>query len=110
MRKITLWDIVVNSTDIKPDEIQKNLFFWTDGDPCPQPYQLNSTLLEPCIYLQGYDYFEGSEVAYIYACIFLGFVPLICAAAGYGVVKLQNKRRRQLKIRFALENYNVFPN
>lgn len=30
--------------------------------------------------------------------MFLGFVPILCAAAGYGVVKLQNRRRRRLKI------------
>jgi dual oxidase len=37
---------------------------------------------------------QGSELAYIYACLFLGFVPIVCAGAGYGVVKLQNRRRR----------------
>lgn len=36
-------------------------------------------------------------MVYIYACVFLGFVPILCAGAGYGVVKLQNKRRRRLK-------------
>lgn len=35
---------------------------------------------------------------YIYACVFLGFVPILCAGAGYGLVKLQNRRRRRLKI------------
>lgn len=38
-------------------------------------------------------------MVYIYACVFLGFVPILCAAAGYGVVKLQNRRRRRLKIK-----------
>jgi dual oxidase len=38
--------------------------------------------------------FHGSELAYIYACVFLGFVPIVCAGAGYGVVKLENRRRR----------------
>lgn len=36
---------------------------------------------------------------YIYACLFLGFVPILCAGAGYGVVKLQNRRRRRLRTR-----------
>lgn len=101
LRKITLWDIIVNATDINPDEIQKNVFFFKDGDPCPQPEQLNATKLEPCSYLEGYDYFSGSELAFIYACVFLGFVPILCAVAGYGVVKLQNSKRRKLKIRQA---------
>ena len=43
--------------------------------------------------------FQGNELVYIYACIFLGFVPILCAGAGYGVVKLQNRRRRRLKIK-----------
>lgn len=99
LRKITLWDIIVNSTNINPSDIQRNVFIFQDGDPCPQPLQLNATELEPCSYLQGYDYFSGSELAFIYACVFLGFVPILCAFAGYGVVKLQNSKRRKLKIR-----------
>lgn len=99
LRKITLWDIIVNSTNINPSDIQRNVFTFQDGDPCPQPLQLNATELEPCSYLQGYDYFSGSELAFIYACVFLGFVPILCAFAGYGVVKLQNSKRRKLKIR-----------
>lgn len=35
---------------------------------------------------------------YVYACVFLGFIPVLCACAGYGLVKLQNRRRRRLKI------------
>ncbi|CAG2066444.1 unnamed protein product, partial [Timema podura] len=98
IRNIHLYDIIVNCTDIKPKEVQKNVFFWRKGDPCPQPLQLNNSLLEPCKYLRGFDYFEGSELVYIYACVFLGFVPIVCAGAGYGVVKLQNRRRRRLKM------------
>ncbi|XP_063236450.1 dual oxidase [Bacillus rossius redtenbacheri] len=99
IRGVRLRDVIVNCTDISPDEIQESVFFWRDGDPCPQPVQLNNSLLEPCKYLKGYDYFEGSELVYIYACVFLGFVPIVCACAGYGVVKLQNRRRRRLKAR-----------
>lgn len=117
LRKVSLWDIIVNSTKIHPNSIQQNVFFWNEGDPCPQPMQLNTSLLEPCKHLSGYDYFEviilktqqknfnnyfseqGNELVYIYACVFLGFVPILCAGAAYGVVKLQNKRRRRLKIK-----------
>lgn len=99
IRKITLWDVIVNSTDIDPDDVQHNVFQWHDGDPCPQPLQLNATELGPCKFLPGYDYFSGSELAFIYACVFLGFVPILCASAGYGVVKLQNSKRRKLKIK-----------
>ncbi|XP_073969944.1 dual oxidase isoform X3 [Rhodnius prolixus] len=99
IKQVTLWDVIVNATDIEPDSLQKDVFFWSEGDPCPQPAMLNASVLEPCSYLKGYDYFEGSELAYVYACVFLGFVPLVTAGAGYGVVKLQNRRRRQLRMR-----------
>ncbi|XP_046679008.1 dual oxidase isoform X1 [Homalodisca vitripennis] len=98
LRQITMWDILLNATDIQPGELQRDVFFFAEGDPCPQPFQLNTSQLEPCSYLKGYDYFEGSELAYIYACVFLGFVPLVCGGAGYGVIKLQNRRRRQLRM------------
>lgn len=31
IRKITLWDILVNASDIEPDAIQRNVFVWTEG-------------------------------------------------------------------------------
>lgn len=58
IRQVRLYDVIINSTDVKPGEIQKHVFFWVKGDPCPQPVQLNTSLLEPCRHLQGYDYFE----------------------------------------------------
>lgn len=53
-----MYDVIVNATDIQPDELQENVFFWAEGDPCPQPAQLKASDLEPCSYLKGYDYFE----------------------------------------------------
>lgn len=44
-------------------------------------------------------FFQGNELVYIYTCVFLAFIPILCGAAAYGVVKLQNRKRRQLKIR-----------
>jgi dual oxidase len=41
--------------------------------------------------------FQGSEVAYIYGCIVLCFVPLLAILGAYGVVKLMNARRRKMK-------------
>ncbi|KRT82556.1 peroxidase, partial [Oryctes borbonicus] len=99
IRRIKLYDVIVNCTNIREGHLQKNVFFWVTGDVCPQPEQLNASSLKPCNYLKGYDYFEGNEVVYIYSCVFLGFVPILCAGAGYGVVKLQNRRRRRLKIK-----------
>lgn len=45
-----------------------------------------------------YFFFQGSELVYIYVCVFLCFIPVLCAGAGYGVIKVQNRKRRRLKI------------
>ena len=58
LRKVRLWDIIVNATDVDSTEVQHDVFFWKPDDPCPQPLQLNTSLLEPCQFLKGYDYFE----------------------------------------------------
>ncbi len=70
-----------------------------------------------CEYLRGYDSFQvhettqsvndlridfflqrqGSEAAYIYGIIYLAFFPVFCVCAGYGVIKLNNGRRRRAK-------------
>lgn len=60
IRKVRLWDIVTNTTSISPDAVQKNMFVWMKDDPCPQPFQLNSSMLESCMPLQRHDYFEVS--------------------------------------------------
>lgn len=99
IRKTTFTDVIRSTMNISEGEIQKNVFFFREGDPCPQPSQLNASTLTPCNFLAGYDYFAGSEVPYIYGCLLLAFVPIIAAGAGYGVVKLQNSKRRRLKAR-----------
>lgn len=42
---------------------------------------------------------QGSELVYFYACIFLFLIPLLCAGAGYCVVKLQNERKRKFRMK-----------
>lgn len=99
IRKITMWDIIVNGSSIDGSEVQRKVFVWNDGDPCPQPSQLNASDLEPCNNLGGYDYFSGSELPFVYSCVFLAFVPILCVAAAYGIIKMQNSKRRRLKLK-----------
>lgn len=49
--------------------------------------------------LSFYLFAQGSELAYLYACVFLGLVPLLCAGAGYFVVKLQDERKRKFRMK-----------
>ena len=50
-----------------------------------------------CCIVSGYDYFQGSEVPYIFGCIIIIFIPLALACSAYGVVKIMNSRRRKIR-------------
>uniref|UniRef100_A0AC35FZC6 NAD(P)H oxidase (H2O2-forming) n=1 Tax=Panagrolaimus sp. PS1159 TaxID=55785 RepID=A0AC35FZC6_9BILA len=58
---ITLRDIISQTTSISPSEIQENVFFWQEGDPCPQPFQVNTTGLESCVPFMRFDHFTAIE-------------------------------------------------
>ena len=55
-------------------------------------------------FLSGYDYFQGSEVPYIFGCIIVIFIPLALACSAYGVVKIMNSRRRKIKTKWEENN------
>ena len=58
IKKIKLWDVIVNATNVSPEEIQKEVFFWNESDPCPQPQQLNASELQPCALPKEKDSFQ----------------------------------------------------
>lgn len=103
-RNIKLSEIIIKVTNIKKGDIQESVFFHTEGDPCPQPAQLNATEMKPCMYLKGYDYFQGSEVAYIFGCIVICFIPIAISCLAYAVVKMMNSRRRNIKTKWEENN------
>jgi len=104
LKKLKLSDIILAVTDINRGDIQENVFVWRDGDPCPQPHQLNATEMDPCMFLKGFDYFQGSEVPYIFGCIIILFIPVALACSAYGVVKIMNSKRRKIKTKWEENN------
>ena len=78
IRRITLWDIIVNATSIKPDEIQKHVFFWMDSDPCPQPHQLNSSNMPECNLMQQQDAFQVKNFMIVQVNIFIQLNSTSC--------------------------------
>lgn len=80
IRKITFYDVIRSTLNITEGEIQKSVFFFHEGDPCPQPAQLNASTLTPCNFLAGYDYFSGSEVPYTTVAFYWPSFPLFVLA------------------------------
>ncbi|KAL3120520.1 hypothetical protein niasHT_009345 [Heterodera trifolii] len=91
IRRITLRDIIRQTTSIEKGDIQENVFFWRDGDPCPQPFQVNSTGLESCVPFMRFDHFTGNEVTYIFTCLILATIPIICIGIGYLLIQKRKK-------------------
>ncbi|KAL7071523.1 hypothetical protein ACQ4LE_009299 [Meloidogyne hapla] len=91
IRRITLRDIIRQTTSIGKEDIQENVFFWKNGDPCPQPFQVNISSLESCVPFMRFDHFTGNEVTYIFTCIALFTIPLVCIGIGYLLVQRRKK-------------------
>ncbi|KAI3410341.1 BLI-3 blue-light-inducible Bli-3 protein [Globodera pallida] len=91
IRRITLRDIIRQTTSIEKGDIQENVFFWHNGDPCPQPFQVNSTGLESCVPFMRFDHFTGNEVTYIFTCLILATIPIICIGIGYLLIQKRKK-------------------
>ncbi|VIO91716.1 Uncharacterized protein BM_BM4466 [Brugia malayi] len=87
----TLRDIIRETTFIDEHELQENVFLWRAGDPCGQPFQVNTSGLEPCIPFMRFDHFTGNEVTFIFSCIALGIIPLICIGIGYMLIQRRKK-------------------
>ncbi|PIO57460.1 hypothetical protein TELCIR_21130, partial [Teladorsagia circumcincta] len=76
---ITLGDMIRETMGISEQWLQKNVFVFGDGDPCPQPFQVNTTGLESCTPLMRFDHVtevEGNEITFIFTLIGLGCIPL----------------------------------
>ncbi|KAL3866800.1 hypothetical protein ACJMK2_044068 [Sinanodonta woodiana] len=100
IRNVTIYDILMKVTNIRPKDVQMNPFLLTDS-PCPQPKQLiaddiedtfnNTTTIEQCTPLQHYDYFSGSEISFTVTFVGLG----LCVPIAFGVLILMAKYRQR---------------
>ncbi|XP_077992197.1 dual oxidase 1-like [Glandiceps talaboti] len=117
---ITLYDIILNVTNIQPGDIQEDVFHWYSGDPCPQPKQLNQTDMEPCSDLKTYDYFDFSEVWFIgsfstlggFVLVllilnFCGYIPIMKYLKGVMMKQMNNRVRAVNTASSSLEDVNM---
>lgn len=94
LNSMTLYKVIIETLDIAPEALQRNVLYWREGDPCRQPKQLNSSMLEKCIEKRTIDYFKGNEVAYIYTCILVASIPILTTLAAHLAMKFRRKKLR----------------
>ncbi|XP_013876952.1 dual oxidase 1 [Austrofundulus limnaeus] len=99
IRSITYHDVLIAVTSAESADVQKNVFFWRDGDPCPQPTQLNASLLQPCTNATKLNYFDGSRAGYSIFIITLLLFPVLSYLVACMVAFLRRHRYRKFQRR-----------
>ncbi|XP_062502786.1 dual oxidase-like isoform X1 [Corticium candelabrum] len=97
IRGTTLYDLIINVTDIGPDDIQSNVFLNLASDstsPCHFSFQLSEDMLDDCTEMKTFDYFTGSETPYIVTFSSLGLWIVLLLAVLAVVV---SRRRRAMR-------------
>ncbi|KAM6937988.1 dual oxidase 2 [Xenentodon cancila] len=99
IRSITYHDVLFAATTAQDTDIQKHVFFWRDGDPCPQPTQLTASMLHPCTNATKLNYFDGSTAGFAVFIIALFLFPVASYLVACMVAYLQKYRYRKFKRR-----------
>ncbi|OCT87022.1 hypothetical protein XELAEV_18020714mg [Xenopus laevis] len=103
IRKIKLQDVLLAVTNAS-DSVQPNVFMWKEGDPCRQPKQLNSSILEPCVPLTVTDYFEGCAAGFGITIVALCCLPLVSFLIAWLVAKSQKRTFRAFQKKISNAN------
>ncbi|XP_006076375.4 dual oxidase 2 isoform X1 [Bubalus bubalis] len=99
IRSTTLRDVLVAVINVDHDTLQPNVFIWQDGAPCPQPRQLTTTDLPPCVPLTEIHYFEGSGPGFGITIVALCCLPLVSLLISGVVAYFRGRERKKLQRR-----------
>ncbi|KAM4619333.1 dual oxidase 1 [Polymixia lowei] len=99
IRNMTFRDVLIAVTTAGDSGVQKDVFFWKDGDPCPQPSQVNASVLHPCTNVTTLNYFEGSQAGFGIFIVVLFLFPVVsflvaCVVAYFRKSKFKKFQRR----------------
>uniref|UniRef100_H0V9P6 NAD(P)H oxidase (H2O2-forming) n=1 Tax=Cavia porcellus TaxID=10141 RepID=H0V9P6_CAVPO len=97
IRNTTLRDVLVTVTGVNDGTLQPNVFVWNEGGPCPQPRQLTTNGLPPCVSLTVIDYFEGSGAGYGLIIVTLCCFPLVSLVGAGVIAHFRNRERKRLQ-------------
>ncbi|KAI3371209.1 hypothetical protein L3Q82_023837 [Scortum barcoo] len=99
IRNVTFHDVLIAVTSAERSDIQNNVFFWQDGDPCAQPTQLNASMLHPCTNATKLNYFDGSQAGFGIFIIVLFLFPIVSLLVACMVAYLRTYRYKKFQRR-----------
>uniref|UniRef100_A0A8C7Z9T9 NAD(P)H oxidase (H2O2-forming) n=1 Tax=Oryzias sinensis TaxID=183150 RepID=A0A8C7Z9T9_9TELE len=99
IRNVNYRDVLLAVTSADATDIQENVFFWKDGDPCPQPAQLEASMLYPCTNATKLNYFDGSKAGFGIFIIVLFLFPVVSFLVACMVACLRKYRYKRFQRR-----------
>uniref|UniRef100_A0A8C1ESJ9 NAD(P)H oxidase (H2O2-forming) n=1 Tax=Cyprinus carpio carpio TaxID=630221 RepID=A0A8C1ESJ9_CYPCA len=102
IRNTTFHDVLLDVTSAEEGDIQKNVFFWVNGDPCPQPQPIRASDLHPCTNASSMSYFDNSSKAGFGVTVVVLFLfPVVSYIVACVVARVRTARykRFQKKLR-----------
>ncbi|KAI7811828.1 dual oxidase 1 [Triplophysa rosa] len=102
IRNTTFHDVLLDVTRAKEGDIQKNVFFWVNDDPCPQPEPMKASDLYPCTQATSMSFFDSSSKAgFGITVVVLFLFPVVSFIVACVVAHLRSARykRFQKKLR-----------
>lgn len=77
IRNTTFHDVLLAVTSADAEDVQKQVFFWKHGDPCPQPAQVKASDLHPCTNVTTLNYFDGYKAGFGIFVVALFLIPVV---------------------------------
>ncbi|MBN3306687.1 DUOX2 oxidase, partial [Amia calva] len=99
IRNTSFRDVLIAATGAEEGDLQEKVFFWNDGDPCPQIRQITTDILPPCINATSLNYFEGSQAGFGIIIVILLCLPLGSFLLAYAVAYFRKSEFKKLQMK-----------
>ncbi|XP_051976031.1 dual oxidase 1-like [Xyrauchen texanus] len=98
IRNTTFHDVLLTVTNAEEGDIQKNVFFWENDDPCPQPQPIRDSDLQPCTKALSMSYFDNSSKAGFGATVVVLFLfPVVSFIVACVVAHIRTARYKRFQ-------------
>ncbi|XP_053317810.1 dual oxidase 1-like [Spea bombifrons] len=107
IRNTSFHDIILAVTSADPGDIQRQVFTWVNGDPCPQPEQISAENLSACVPLTVTDYFEDSVTGYSILFVAICSFPLVSYFIAWIVAQSRKKDFKKIQKKNAISSVKM---
>ncbi|KAL0968670.1 hypothetical protein UPYG_G00269980 [Umbra pygmaea] len=100
IKNTSFHDVLVAVTMAESGDIQREVFFWRTGDPCPQPSQVTSSELHSCTNVTKLNYFDDeSKAGFGIAVISLFLFPVVSLLMAVAVAHFRTSKFKKFSMR-----------